>query len=88
MLHVEGGEIVRFFSCGGVGHVEGGGDSPFLSCGEGREKRLDSKGKSYQPERDIGAYQDEDSIRLIGAGFPANTFTTERALYQYFSIIL
>ena len=37
MLHVEGGEIVRFFSCGGVGHVEG--ERARFSCGEGREKR-------------------------------------------------
>ena len=33
-------------------------------------------------------YEDEDRFRLIGAGFPANTFTTERALCQDFSIIL
>lgn len=30
----------------------------------------------------------EDRFRLIGRGFPANTFTTERALCQDFSIIL
>ena len=70
MLHVEGGEIVRFFS-----------------CGEGREKRVGQRA-NHISRRGIGAYQDEDSIRLIGRGFPANTFTTERALYQYFSIIL
>ena len=39
MLHVEGGEIVRFLSCGGVGHVEGGAERDRFSCGEGREKR-------------------------------------------------
>ena len=33
MLHVEGGEIVHFFSCGGVGHVEGGEIVRFFSCG-------------------------------------------------------
>ena len=35
MLHVEGGEIVRFFSCGGVGHVEGGERPSFVWGEEG-----------------------------------------------------
>ena len=70
MLHVEGGEIVRFFRV-----VRGGRN--------GRTVRA-----NHISRRGIGAYQDEDRFRLIGAGFPANTFTTERALCQDFSIIL
>ena len=40
MLHVEGGEIVRFLSCGGMGHVERGRETVFrvvrhiISAGE------------------------------------------------------
>ena len=71
MLHVEGGEIVRF--C----RVVRGGRS-------GRAVRANHISR----RESSGTYEDEDSIRLIGAGFPANIFTTERALYQYFSIIL
>lgn len=48
MLHVEGGEIVRFFRV-----VRGGRN--------GRTVRA-----NHISRRGIGAYQDEDSIRLIG----------------------
>ena len=50
MLHVEGGEIVRFLSCGGMGHVERGRETVFREVRGGRSGQ-DSKGKSYQPER-------------------------------------
>ena len=87
MLHVEGGEIVRFFSCGGVGHVERGRETVFRVVRGGRSGRT-VRANHISRRESSGTYEDEDSIRLIGAGFPANTFTTERALYQYFSIIL
>ena len=38
MLHVEGGEIVRFFRVEAWGMKRGGERNRF-SCGEGREKR-------------------------------------------------
>ena len=87
MLHVEGGEIVRFLSCGGMGHVERGRETVFRVVREGRSGRA-VRANHISRRESSGTYEDEDSIRLIGAGFPANTFTTERALYQYFSIIL
>ena len=87
MLHVEGGEIVRFFSCGGVGHVERGRETVFRVVRGGRSGRT-VRANHISRRETSGTYEDEDSIRLIGRGFPANTFTTERALYQYFSIIL
>ena len=39
MLHVEGGEIVRFLSCGGMGHVERGRETVFREVREGRSGR-------------------------------------------------
>ena len=64
MLHVEGGEIVRFFSCGGVGHVERGRETVFRVVRGGRSGR--TVRANHISRRGIGAYQDEDSIRLIG----------------------
>ena len=69
-----------------MGHVERGRETVFREVREGRSGR--AVRANHISRRGIGAYQDEDSIRLIGRGVPANTFTTERALYQYFSIIL
>ena len=88
MLHVEGGEIVRFFSCGGVGYVEGGKIVRFFRVVRGGRNGRTVRANHISRRETSGTYEDEDSIRLIGRGFPANTFTTERALYQYFSIIL
>ena len=87
MLHVEGGEIVRFFSCGGVGHVERGRETVFRVVRGGRSGRT-VRANHISRRETSGTYEDEDRFRLIGAGFPANTFTTERALYQHFSIII
>ena len=67
-------------------HVEGGRETVFRVVRGGRNGR--TVRANHISRRGIGVYQDEDRFRLIGAGFPANTFTTERALYQYFSIIL
>ena len=39
MLHVEGGEIVRFLSCGGMGHVERGRETVFRVVRGGRNGR-------------------------------------------------
>ena len=64
MLHVEGGEIVRFYVVWRRGAYRGGERDRF-SCGEGREKRVGQRA-NHISRRGIGAYQDEDSIRLIG----------------------
>ena len=86
MLHVEGGEIVRFFVVWRRGACREGRKTVFRVVRGGRSGR--TVRANHISRRGIGAYQDEDSIRLIGRGFPANTFTTERALCQDFSIIL
>ena len=76
-----------FFSCGGVGHVERGRETVFRVVRGGRSGRT-VRANHISRRETSGTYEDEDRFRLIGAGFPANTFTTERALYQDFSIIL
>ena len=86
MLHVEGGEIVRFFVWR-RGACRGLREAVFRVVRGGRSGRT-VRANHISRRETSGTYEDEDRFRLIGAGFPANTFTTERALYQYFSIIL
>ena len=63
-------------------------DSPFFRVVRGGRNGRTVRANHISRRETSGTYEDEDRFRLIGAGFPANTFTTERALYQYFSIIL
>ena len=63
-------------------------DSPFFRVVRGGRSGRTVRANHISRRETSGTYEDEDRFRLIGAGFPANTFTTERALYQYFSIIL
>ena len=63
-------------------------DSPFFRVVRGGRSVRTVRAYHISRRETSCTYEDEDRFRLIGAGFPANTFTTERALYQYFSIIL
>ena len=85
MLHVEGGEIVRFYVVWRRGACREGRETVFRVVRGGRNGR--TVRANHISRRETSCTY-EDRFRLIGAGFPANTFTTERALYQYFSIIL
>ena len=87
MLHVEGGEIVRFYVVWRRGACREGRETVFREVREGRSGRA-VRANHISRRETSGTYEDEDRFRLIGRGFPANTFTTERALYQDFSIIL
>ena len=64
MLHVEGGEIVRFFSCGGVGHVERGRETVFRVVRGGRSGRT-VRANHISRRETSGTYEDEDRFRLI-----------------------
>ena len=76
-----------FFSCGGMGMYRAERDRFFRVVRGGRNGRT-VRANHISRRETSGTYEDEDRFRLIGRGFPANTFTTERALYQHFSIIL
>ena len=77
MLHVEGGEIVRFLSCGGMGHVERGRETVFRVVRGGRNGRT-VRANHISRRETSGTY--EDRFRLIEQVFQP-THSQRKELY-------